>query len=93
MTVCWILNLPRLSVHRKYLNYNVQRKLMYNIVSGHMDFPSSVFVQSNLPYYLSRTSTFNFTTDVFTVAFVSKNSCAKEEIHVILQIIPVAMQL
>ena len=34
---------------------------MYNIVSGHMDFPSSIFVQSNLPYHLNRISTFNFT--------------------------------
>ena len=52
-----LLNLPRLSVHRKYLKLTT----MYNIVSGHMDFPSSIFVQSNLPYYLNRTSTFNFT--------------------------------
>ena len=43
-----LLNLPRLSVRREYL------------VSGHMYFPPSIFVQSNLPYYLNRTSTFNF---------------------------------
>ena len=46
----------RLSVRRKYLKLTT----MYNIVSGHMHFPSSIFVQSNLPYHLNRTSTFNF---------------------------------
>ena len=52
-----LLNLPRLSVRRKYLKLTT----MYNIVSGLMHFPSSIFVQSNLPYYLNCTSTFNFT--------------------------------
>ena len=52
-----LLNLPRLSVRRKYLKLTT----MYNIVCGHMDFPSSIFVQSNLPCQLNRTSTFNFT--------------------------------
>ena len=51
-----LLNLPRLSVRREYLKPTT----MYNIVSGHMYFPPSIFVQSNLPYYLNRTSTFNF---------------------------------
>ena len=51
-----LLNLPCLSVHREYLKLTT----MYNIVSGHMYFPPSIFVQSNLPYYLNRTSTFNF---------------------------------
>ena len=39
-----LLNLPRLSVRRKYLKLTT----MYNIVSGHMYFPSSIFLQSNL---------------------------------------------
>ena len=49
-----LLNISRLSVCRKFLT-------MYNIVSGHMYFPSSIFVQSNLPYQFNCTSTFNFT--------------------------------
>ena len=48
-----LLNLPHLSVRRKYLKLTT----MYNIVNGHMDFPSSIFVQSNLPYYLNRAIT------------------------------------
>ena len=50
-----LLNLSRLSVCRKYLKLTT----MYNIVSGLMHFPSSIFVQRYLPYYLNRTSTFN----------------------------------
>ena len=38
-----LLNLPSLSVCRKYLKLTT----MYNIVSGHMDFPSSIFVHVN----------------------------------------------
>ena len=45
-----LLNLPRLSVCRKYLRLTT----MYIIVSGHMDFSSSIFVQSNSPYYLNK---------------------------------------
>lgn len=33
---------------------------MYNIVSGHISYPPSIFVQSNLPYHFYCTSTFNF---------------------------------
>ena len=49
-----LLNISRLLVCRTFLT-------MYNIVSGHMYFPSSIFVQSNLPYQFNCTSTFNFT--------------------------------
>ena len=58
MTICCmqLLNLPHLSVCRKYLKLTT----MYNIVSGHMYFPSSIFLQSNLPYQFIRTSTLNF---------------------------------
>ena len=34
--------------------------ILYNIVSGHMYFPSSIFLQSNLPYQFICTSTLNF---------------------------------
>ena len=49
-----LLNISRLLVCRTFLT-------MYNIVSGHMYFPSSIFVQSNLPYQFNCTSTFNST--------------------------------
>ena len=51
-----LLNLPLLSVCRKYLKLTT----IYNIVSGHMYFPSSIFLQSNLPYQFICTSTLNF---------------------------------
>ena len=50
-----LLNLFRLSVHRKYLKLTT----MYNIVSGHMYLPSSIFVQLITQAHL--TCTFNFT--------------------------------
>ena len=46
-----LLNLPHLSAHPKYLKLTT----MYNIFSDHMDFQSSIFVQSNVPYHLNRT--------------------------------------
>ena len=48
-----LLNLPHLSVRHKYLKLTT----MYNIVSGHMYFPSSIYLQNNL---FIRTSTLNF---------------------------------
>ena len=48
-----LLNLPHLSVRRKYLKLTTT----YNIVSGHMHFRSSIFLQNNL---FIRTSTLNF---------------------------------
>ena len=52
-----LLNLSCFSVCRK----NLKLTTLNNIVSGHMYFPSSIFVQYNLPYQFNCTNKFNFT--------------------------------
>jgi len=51
-----LLNLPRLSTCHKYLKLTT----MYNIVNGHMHYPSNISVQSNLAYHFNCISTTNF---------------------------------
>ena len=63
LPVCTIyMSLSLILGERSNSSYRQQTtKLTTTLVSSHMYFPSSIFVQCNLPYQFNCTSTFNFT--------------------------------